>query len=510
VKNLDVDYRDENDFEWFYFDTSLGRWVHRDNHIYPWFQGAQPLVIELQKQGENGGGWFTYQVFAPKKSGSQLAGVAAFDQSSTCWASKEYHDNIYGKRWPVAWLFCPVSDPRCQRYGFTYGGGFGTGAYDYEKAVGATLRDMPRDQDAYQKKIHINPKNYEGKLGDGTRLQYATYGPDNPGWQFPAWTAPYSANPEAADWSDPEHNRIVINADELWFRYKEFPVGSGIYTPYYQTAMAEFAENNDAEGRMGLPKSLMYARDFDGLVRRGDGWRGRGVNPFSMRMDPEDNPGRPVFLNRAFQSVGELGYVLRDDPWKTLNLFWGDSADSGLLDLFCLDEGETYRPERAGVVNPNTAPKEVLTALLAGTAVHSKVVDSEPPRLDNATAASIATQIREYLGPKEEPKHVIRNISDVAEMCEEVFEGEGVAQLPSGMKDTDIGRESVARALADVCNTRTWNLFIDVVAQAGRFTAASRVPKDFVVKGERRFWVHLAIDRLSGELLDVDIEPIFE
>src|SRR5262249_26252680 len=30
---------------------------------------------------------------------------------------------------------------------------------------------------------------------------------------------------------------------------------------------------------------------------------------------------RPVFLNRPFRSVAELGYVFRDLPWKTLDFF---------------------------------------------------------------------------------------------------------------------------------------------------------------------------------------------
>jgi hypothetical protein len=230
-----------------------------------------------------------------------------------------------------------------------------------------------------------------------------------------------------------------------------------------------------------------------------------------METEAEDNVGRPVFLNRPFQSVGELGYVQRDDPWKTLNVWWSDSADSGLLDLFCLDEGEVFRPVRAGVLNPNTAPKEVLAAVLAGTAGHAKVAGNDPPRLDSAAAEQLAEEIRTYLGPMESPTRVLRNIGDIAEMCEEVFESGGAAQGALGdMKDTDTGREAVARALADVCNTRTWNLFIDVVAQAGRFTQASQAPEDFLVRGERRFWVHLALDRITAEVVAMDIEPVFE
>jgi pentatricopeptide repeat protein len=59
-------------------------------------------------------------------------------------------------------------------------------------------------------------------------------------------------------------------------------------------------------------------------------------------------------------------------------------------------------------------------------------------------------------------------------------------------------------------NTRTWNLMIDVIAQAGRYTAASKTLNDFEVEGERRYWIHLAIDRFTGEVVDSQIEPVSE
>jgi len=61
-------------------------------------------------------------------------------------------------------------------------------------------------------------------------------------------------------------------------------------------------------------------------------------------------------LNRPFHSVGEMGYVFRDMPWKTLDLFSANSADSGLLDLFTLSDA----PVIAGRVNPNSPYAPVL------------------------------------------------------------------------------------------------------------------------------------------------------
>jgi hypothetical protein len=482
VCNLDTNKNIYDDYYWTFINNA-GVEQECNNHINAYFQANAPLVIELQKKVN--GAWLTYQVHCPKKAGSRLGGIPGINQPSTAWNPASVHNNVYMRNWPVANNFNVISDPRCQRYGFTHGGGFSHGTqYDYRKVVGDTSTSF----EGKTIRFKDPSKRYYGAPGNGTRLTEA-------GWQFPAWIAPYAAQNGIGD-------DIELDKDNLWFWHWD--------QVYYQTAYAEFAENSAEQPRMG-GKSLMYARDNDKLVRRGDGWRFRDVDPYSMEDKAENNVARPVFMNRPFQSVGELGYVQRDDPWKTLNLFWGDSADSGLLDLFCLEEGETFRPVRAGVVNPNTAPREVLAAVLAGTAAHGKVAGNDPPRLDSAAAEQLADEIRTYLGPLENPTRVLRNIGDIAEMCEEVFESGGAAQGALGdMKNTDTGRETVARALADVCNTRTWNLFIDMVAQAGRFTDGSRAPEDFLVRGERRLWVHLALDRITGEVVDVDIEPVFE
>jgi hypothetical protein len=78
-------------------------------------------------------------------------------------------------------------------------------------------------------------------------------------------------------------------------------------------------------------------------------------------------------------------------------------------------------------------------------------------------------------------------------------------------------RESIARALGEVDQTRTWNLFIDVIAQSGRFPPkAASGPNttnplaNFTVNGEQRYWVPIAIDRFSGKVIDKQIEVVNE
>jgi len=46
---------------------------------------------------------------------------------------------------------------------------------------------------------------------------------------------------------------------------------------------------------------------------------------------------------------------------------------------------------------------------------------------------------------------------------------------------------------------------IDVIAQTGR-----SVNGGFIVEGERRYWVHVAIDRFTGEVLERSSELVAE
>jgi hypothetical protein len=71
-------------------------------------------------------------------------------------------------------------------------------------------------------------------------------------------------------------------------------------------------------------------------------------------------------------------------------------------------------------------------------------------------------------------------------------------------------REATVRALAATGQTRVWNLMIDVVAQTGRYPQSAKTVDQFLVEGEQRYWIHLAIDRLTGQIIDKQIEPVKE
>jgi hypothetical protein len=70
--------------------------------------------------------------------------------------------------------------------------------------------------------------------------------------------------------------------------------------------------------------------------------------------------------------------------------------------------------------------------------------------------------------------------------------------------------EATMRALSNSTTTRVWNLMIDVIAQTGRFPSTAANLASFSVEGERRYWVHVAIDRYTGKVLDEQVEEVKE
>ena len=81
------------------------------------------------------------------------------------------------------------------------------------------------------------------------------------------------------------------------------------------------------------------------------------------------------------------------------------------------------------------------------------------------------------------------------------------AMAPSGIKTE---AEAAVRAVAESSNTRTWNFLIDIIAQAGRYPPSASTLDNFVVDGERRYWLHVAIDRYTGQVVDQQLEVVNE
>ena len=51
----------------------------------------------------------------------------------------------------------------------------------------------------------------------------------------------------------------------------------------------------------------------------------------------------------------------------------------------------------------------------------------------------------------------------------------------------------------------------DLIAQTGHFKLnAGSLQNDFVVEGEGHYWVHVTIDRFTGQVIDKQIEVVNE
>jgi len=49
-----------------------------------------------------------------------------------------------------------------------------------------------------------------------------------------------------------------------------------------------------------------------------------------------------------------------------------------------------------------------------------------------------------------------------------------------------------------------------VVVQSGQMAPAAATAADFVVNSERRYWIHVALDRFTGEIVGKELERIDE
>jgi len=245
-------------------------------------------------------------------------------------------------------------------------------------------------------------------------------------------------------------------------------------------------------------------KDRDSVVRPADGYLG------SLPTVANRYPDRPLLLNRPFRSVGEMGYVFRDLPWKTLDMFTRQSGDLGLLDAFSLEETNAPDALVAGKVNLNTRRADVLASLLLGSANGLSDLSgiSSPGTLSSTDAQSIAAAVvaESTRAPFLYPGDVVARVLAPQTMSDPTGTGTGTAWKPI-IKTT---REAAIRTLSSLTTTRTWNLMLDLVVQSGKFSPNAKTGADFVVRAERRYWIHLTVDRMTGRILDRKLEVVDE
>ncbi len=273
-----------------------------------------------------------------------------------------------------------------------------------------------------------------------------------------------------------------------------FSGGNSLPKPY---RVDLWAVNDPADPNGGPPATNIakpYYPDKDNQTRPGDALYSYTAIPSISPLYDASHGGpaaRPVILNRPFRSIGELGYVFRDMPWKTLDLFSKYSADAALLDLFSLHGSQ---PLLAGRLNPNTRQKNVLAALLTGATQASGTAS-------NVTAANATSVANAIIALSSDTAFANRT-----ELVTRLMADSAIGNISTIKTE----RESVVRALADCANTRTWNLLIDLVTQVGKYPPTATSLDQFIVEGERHYWLHVAIDRYTGRVVDKQLEVVRE
>ncbi len=257
-----------------------------------------------------------------------------------------------------------------------------------------------------------------------------------------------------------------------------------------------------AIGLLSENKSTSITRyaDPDLEQRRADGAYTVGSGLEGLPLAASTTASRPVMLDRPFRSVGELAYASRGAPWKSLDFFTPESGDSALLDVFCVNESPNP-PVIAGRIDLNTRQTPVLAAILQGALI-SEVDKSTISKTDAENLAK--SLIARTSGTASGVGPLLNRNELVTKWAQEL--------VYSSNADTIIKyrREAAIRALADVGTTRSWNLLIDVVAQSGRYMPTATNRDQFIVEGERRFWMHVSIDRFTGKVISSHTEPVYE
>ena len=235
-----------------------------------------------------------------------------------------------------------------------------------------------------------------------------------------------------------------------------------------------------------------------------DPWQGTcgsnqsGNNPHRPCLAPTPGASTQV-ISHFFATVGEFGYGIDTSTagLPTLDFSSPNYQDAPVLDFFGYNPISSAYP-RAGIVNLYTRNAPVLAAILSRTfkkdpgptpspAASPVVSASEAMNAANA----IVTETKNVLAGS--PGYGPVTQADLTRAIAARLAAAGGGAIGSSTEE----KESVARALAEMGQTRTWNLLIDVIAQTGKYkpNAPDLTGSNFVVEGEKRYWLHIALSR---------------
>ena len=178
-----------------------------------------------------------------------------------------------------------------------------------------------------------------------------------------------------------------------------------------------------------------------------------------------------------------------------------------MLDFFTYNTASPPT-SRAGIVNLNTRNGPVLASIISGAWLKDQGSENPPPDATyvvNQNDALAAGQA--IVAATTAANGAAVNRGDVARLA-----AAAAAAVPA-LAGSDEKKQTIARALAEVSQARTWNLMIDVIAQTGQYAPGATNLTDtskFIVQGEKRYWLHIALDRDSGTVLGTQLEEVTE
>jgi hypothetical protein len=210
-------------------------------------------------------------------------------------------------------------------------------------------------------------------------------------------------------------------------------------------------------------------------------------------------------ISHAFSNVGEFGYGIDSSPngvtngLPTLDFSPPNFYDGPVLDFFSYNPISSAYP-RAGIVNLYTRNAPVLATMLAQTLktdAASPIISGTPAANSEAMqlANAIVAETQGVLAGAPPSSWPVTQ-TDMTRAIAARLAARATSQVWGTGTSSEI-RNSIARALAEVGQTRTWNLFIDVIAQTGKYKPNSPdlSGSNFVVEGEKRYWLHISLGR---------------
>jgi hypothetical protein len=225
-----------------------------------------------------------------------------------------------------------------------------------------------------------------------------------------------------------------------------------------------------------------------------------------------------ISVNRPLRSVGEFsyGYNLLDainnhngvnylsdfkDPYDSVT-----NPDPALLDFFTYNAA----PVRSGIVSLNTRQPPVLAAILKGAIYNKNNNDA------SYTTGVVGTPDVNTVSANLDATKAAKDIVNAAAVTPALSRAD-IARLASAgvvitspFTSDEEARDTIARALSEVVQTRTWGLLIDLVAQTGHYAPNAAGLADFIVEGEKRYWLHVAVDRFDGTIVGQQLEEVTE